>query len=368
MFRAVALLLLGLCGPQILQAETNAFPNERSLSFAGSSELADKASVDAKVKLGKQLFFDPRLSGDQSVSCASCHHPGLGWSDGLPRNTRFGGEALSRHTPTLINVAYYTSFFWDGRASSLEEQAAEHLRSPSMRGSEAFIVADTLAALPEYRRQFQQAFGKNAISLDNIAAAIAAFERTIISSNSPFDRWQAGDQTAISESAKRGFKLFTTRAMCTFCHNGPNFSDSRFHNIGVNSIDPGRFEVSNSNSDRNAFKTPGLRHIALTPPYMHDGSKVTLRSVLEFYNRGGDRPGGGNKLSPLGLSDAELDDLLAFLLALTGEAIEVTVPQLPLPELDSPAARDESQDELSFMADLTPQHNTAPVLVHFSAP
>jgi len=338
LFRAVALLLLGLFGSQMSHAETNAPPSLRGWALAGSTNLISIEASETKVRLGKQLFFDPRLSGDQSVSCASCHHPGLGWSDGLPRNTRFGGEALSRHTPTLINMAYFSSFFWDGRASSLEEQATEHLRSPSMRGSEEFIVADTLASLPEYRRQFSAAFGEDVINLNNIAAALAAFERSIISRGSPFDRWQEGDQKAISDSAKRGFKLFTSRAMCAFCHNGPNFSDSRFHNIGVNSIDPGRFEVSNSNSDRNAFRTPGLRHIALTPPYMHDGSKATLRDVLDFYNRGGDRPGGGNKLSPLGLSESELDDLLAFLLSLTGEPIEVTVPQLPLPEITSPAA------------------------------
>ena len=345
MFRALALLLLMFSGSQLAQAETIGIPSLRGWSFAGFSALSGTPSLDAKTKLGEQLFFDPRLSGDQSISCAGCHHPGLGWSDGQPRNSHFGSEALSRHTPTLINVAYFTSFFWDGRASSLEDQVIEHLRSPSMGNAEESTVVDTLSSLPDYERQFQEIFGEDAISFTNIASAIAAFERTIVSRESPFDEWQSGDQNALSESARRGFKLFASRAMCAYCHNGPNFSDSRFHNIGINSIDPGRFEVSNSNSDRNAFKTPGLRHIALTSPYMHDGSKATLRDVLEFYNRGGDRPGGGNKLTPLGLSESELDDLLAFLMSLTGKPIEVTIPQLPLPDPAPAFAKSESAEQ-----------------------
>ncbi len=292
----------------------------------------DNPYTDAKAYLGKQLFFDPRLSGYGSLSCASCHNPGLNWCDGLPSSQSMGHFALGRHTPSILNVAYYTSFFWDGRASTLEEQVKQHLLSPGvMHGGTAEDITGRINRLTDYRLVFKQIFGQSGVTLDNIAAAIATFERTIVSPESPFDRWQAGDEDAIPKAAKRGFALFVGKARCVRCHNGPAFTDSDFHNTGLNSIDPGRYEVSNRDEDRNSFKTPGLRQVAQTAPYMHDGSKATLMGVINFYNRGGDRPGEANELKPLGLTIQERNDLIAFLMSLTSDLPAITIPKLPQP-------------------------------------
>jgi len=284
---------------------------------------------NTKALLGEKLFFDPRLSGYGSLSCASCHNPALSWCDGLQNASGMTRFPLGRHTPGLMNVAFYTSFFWDGRASSLEEQARQHLLSPGiMLGGTEEDIIERINRFDGYRTAFTEAFGKTGVTLHNIIAAIATFERTIVSRNSPFDRWLEGEDD-LSESVKRGFILFSGRARCASCHSGAIFSDSRFHNIGLNSIDPGRFEVSKRNRDRNRFKTPGLHQISETAPYMHDGSKPTLASVIEFYSRGGDRPDEGNELKPLNLSHQEKEDLTAFLKSLNGEAPTIIVPILP---------------------------------------
>lgn len=285
-----------------------------------------------KALLGKKLFFDPRLSGYGSLSCASCHNPGLNWSDGLSNSQNSGHFALGRHTPSIINVAFYNYFFWDGRAATLEEQVKQHLLSPGvMHGGTAEDVTGRIYKLPDYRSDFALIFGEAGITLGNIAAAIATFERTVMSGNSSFDRWQTGDEDAVSASVKRGFTLFSGKAKCIKCHSGHTFTDSGFHNTGLNSIDPGRYEVTGRDEDRNSFKTPSLRHVALTPPYMHDGSKANLAIVIDFYNRGGDKPHESNELTPLKLTDRERDDIISFLKSLSGEFTEVTVPQLPQP-------------------------------------
>lgn len=284
---------------------------------------ADNPYQKAVENLGKQLFFDPRLTGDRTLSCAACHYPGTGWSDPLSNKNR-DGQVMDRNTPALINTAFQKRFFWDGRGVTLENSIATHLQELSIK------MANTPALPSTYRQKFQHAFGSPEISSENIVKAIANFLRTIIVNDSPFDRWVSGDRSAISQSAKKGFLLFTGKAKCAECHSAPNFSDSEFHNTGINSLDPGHFDVTGNPEDRNHFRTASLRQASRTPPYMHNGSKNSLMSVIEFYNYGGDRHGAGNELSVLNLSEQEENDLLDFLTSLTGSDTSIAVPQLPL--------------------------------------
>ncbi|MDT8376407.1 MAG: cytochrome c peroxidase [Mariprofundaceae bacterium] len=274
--------------------------------------------------LGKQLFFDPRLTGERTLACAACHYPGTGWSDPLSSKNR-ESQTMDRNTPALINTAFQKRFFWDGRGMTLEDAIKTHLKELSVK------AADSAPALPSaYRQKFQQAFGSSTITPDNIARAIANFLRTVIVNDSPFDRWISGDKSAISQSAKKGFLLFTGKARCAECHSAPNFSDSAFHNTGINSLDPGHFDVTGDPQDRNRFRTASLRQASRTPPYMHNGSKKSLMHVIEFYSHGGDRHGAGNELSALNLNEQEEHDLLDFLMSLTGSDTSIAVPQLPL--------------------------------------
>ena len=276
--------------------------------------------------LGKQLFFDPRLIGDRTLSCAACHYPGTGWSDPLS-NRHSETRAMERHTPALINMAYQQRFFWDGRGTTLENAIETHLKELSVK------MADIPALPSAYQQKFQQAFGSSSITSDNIAKAIANFLRTIVVNDSPFDQWIAGDRSAISQSAKKGFLLFTGKAKCAQCHTAPNFSDSKFHNTGINSLDPGHFDVSGNPKDRNRFRTASLRQVSRTPPYMHNGSKNSLMSVIEFYSHGGDRHSAENGLNALNLTEQEEQELLDFLTSLTGSSTSIAVPQLPLNDL-----------------------------------
>ena len=284
----------------------------------------------AKAELGRKLFFDPRLSGNPAQTCATCHHPGLGWADGMAR-TMGEGHALGRHTPSLINIGYAKAFFWDGRATSLEDAVSQEILAPAMADAKTpREIVTHIASLSGYRKEFTQVFGTEDVTFDHITDAIATFIRGIVSGPSPFDRWLNGDDKAIPDSARKGFALFTGKAECVRCHTGPTFTDYRFHNIGLNSVDPGHFEISGKKTDRNAFKTGGLRDIAIMPPYMHNGSEKTLMEVIDFYNRGGDRIGQGNELSPLNLNTREKQDLLMFLRSLTGVQKETTIPLLPV--------------------------------------
>lgn len=273
-------------------------------------------------ELGRQLFFDPRLSGSRALSCASCHHPGLAWTDPLP-NTARHIKALERQAPSLINVAYQKHFFWDGRSDSLEAAIELHLKEQS-------LTAISIPALPvSYKQQFEQAFGSPAITSVSISKALANFLRTIVSHDSPFDRWVAGDKNALSLSAQRGFSLFTGKAGCVKCHTPPLFSDSAFHNTGLNTLDPGHFDISGLPEDRNRFRTPALRHISQTAPYLHMGTKSSLMAVIEYYSQGGDLRGGNNEIHAINLSEQEERELVDFLMSLTGSNISAQVPQLP---------------------------------------
>jgi cytochrome c peroxidase len=282
----------------------------------------DNPTTPDKVALGKQLFFDPRLSGDNRMSCATCHLPSKAFADGLPTAKGAGGKALARNTQSLLNVAFYSAYFWDGRAGSLEEQALAPIRAADEMNQDADALVRELQSVPEYAGRFRSVFGTN-VTAEGIAKALAAFERTLVTRNSPFDRFLAGDQPALSEQAREGWRLFR-EAGCIRCHNGPVLSDSKFHRLGVGYRDPGRGAITGARQHQYTFRTPGLRDVARTAPYMHDGSFQTLEEVVEFYYRSTPAPPPGGltlDFEPLiGRSFSEVAPIVAFLEALTGEA------------------------------------------------
>lgn len=286
---------------------------------------------DACVSLGKQLFFDPRLSGDNNRSCASCHNPAFSWTDGLATASGIQGQALRRATPTLINVAFEPLLFWDGRSRSLEHQALIPVQNSEEMNQPLDGLVKELSALQGYRGAFETAYPGKGINADTIGMALACFERTITSRNSPFDRWLAGDHQAMSLEAIRGFELFRGKGRCNLCHSGFNFTDNGFHNIGLkDGTDPGRYGIRKLKLLQGTFKTPTLRDIARTAPYMHNGSYRTLMEVMEHYNRGGDSKANLSPLiQPLNLSRQELADLVAFMQSLSGEPAHLEFPSLP---------------------------------------
>ncbi len=289
----------------------------------------DEPHSHAEVELGKKLFFDTRLSKNQTQSCATCHNPDLGFSDGVSKSMGSEGKRVGRNAPHLYNLAWSSVFFWDGRASTLEQQALGPIEAPGEMNMPLAELLPRLEAVPYYMKAFKTVYGVSSIQPQEIARAIAAFERTLISMNSPFDKYMAGDKTAMIPSAVRGMKLFQGKANCTACHDGPNFTDDSFHNIGVADKDKGRAAIINDNSLSKAFKTPGLRNIVFSAPYMHDGSEKTLEDVVRFYNRGGDKKKGIDPLiKPLSLTEQEINDLVAFMGALT-DPVVVQRPELP---------------------------------------
>lgn len=307
------------------------------LGLKGAPEAPeDNPTAAAKVELGKRLYFDKRLSADGTISCAACHDPAKGWTDQAPVSAGIRGQKGGRSAPTVLNAAYMDVQFWDGRAKTLEDQAKGPIQNPIEMGSTHELTVKRLAGIKGYAPFFKAAFGDESVDIDRVAKAIAAFERTVLTGNSPFDRWQAGDKTAMSEAAARGFALFNSagKANCAICHDGFNFSDSDFHNLGVGikakKPDLGRFEVTKQEKDTGAFKTPTLRNLADTAPYMHDGSEKTLKAVVEFYNKGGEKnPQLDGRIHPLRLTPAEVDDVVAFLDALNGDKVLIAPPALP---------------------------------------
>jgi cytochrome c peroxidase len=292
----------------------------------------ENPTTPAKVALGKQLFFDPRLSGDNTMSCATCHLPEKALADGLPLGKGRGGKSLARNTPSLLNTGFYDSYFWDGRAKSLEEQALGPIESPDEMNQDLDELEAELNAVPGYVEQFQEVFGEKP-NREGIAKALAAFQRTLITGPSPFDRYLAGEKDALSYSAKRGLELFTGEADCVRCHRGPTLSDGKFYRLGVASDDEGRGAVTGEDEDRKKFRTPSLRNVAETGPYMHNGSLKTLTQVVEFYYRGvpSTTPDGlPLDIEPLvGQSFSDITELVAFLESLTGKPPEITPPELP---------------------------------------
>jgi cytochrome c peroxidase len=305
-------MLLRLCAGVVCLSATVAW----AAPPAGLPEVkhpADNPSTPEKIELGKQLYFDPRLSVDDSVSCATCHDPAKGWSNGEDVATGTRKQKGGRNSPTIINSAYYTLQFWDGRAKSLEDQALGPIQNPIEMEMKLEDCVAKLNKIEGYKTQFQKVFGTDVTS-EGIAKAIAAFERTILSGDAPFDKFKAGDQTALSESAQRGLKLFNGKANCKACHTGPSFTDSAFHNIGLDSPDEGRLAISKLSGDKGAMKTPTLRDIAKTGPYMHNGKLKTLEEVVAHYNKGGNgNPQQDEEIFALKLSEQDLADLVTFL-------------------------------------------------------
>jgi len=288
----------------------------------------------AKVELGTQLYFDGRVSKSGAISCAFCHNPGTGFADPRQTSIGIGGGLGGRQSPTVYNTAFNHLQFWDGRSHSLEEQALGPIQNSIEMGETHEHVVSKLKKIKGYQQQFRAVFGTD-VNLQGIAEAIAAYERTVISTNSAFDKYVAGDTTAMDNSAVRGMALFKSKARCILCHNGPNFTDNQFHNLGVPQVGPlkedlGRYNVTKAEKDKAAFKTPTLRSIIETAPYMHDGAFKTLEEVVDFLNVGGGaNPSLSTLVKPLNLTSEEKADLVVFLKALTGEPIPFQFPKLP---------------------------------------
>jgi cytochrome c peroxidase len=286
----------------------------------------------AKYALGRTLFFDPIVSAAKVRSCSTCHNPGLSWADGQPRAVGENQKALPLRTPTLLNVAWTPKLGWDGHFGGLEGGAVIPITSADIMNLPFETLVERLTAIPGYAKAFDAAFGKGDISQHKIEQALATFERSIVSDEAPFDRWIRGDETAIDAAAKRGFALFNGKANCAACHGGWVFTDVSFHDIGVakdDDIGRGRL-FPTSVKLQYAFKTPTLRDVARRGPYMHDGSVATLEDVIDLYDRGGiDRPSRAEEIHPLGLTEGEKADLIAFLDTLSGAAAPVLVPALP---------------------------------------
>lgn len=281
--------------------------------------------------LGKMLFFDPRLSGAQNMSCASCHNPSFGWETPVETAIGAANEPLGRHAPTALNGAWGGPFFWDGRSATLEDQAAGPITAEVEMNATFEQVTSRLTDVSEYEYWFNTLFPGKGITRDTILQSIATYERAVVSGWSPFDRWVEGDEDAISDSAKRGFELFTGSAGCADCHTGWNFSDNQFHDIGLGTEDIGRAALDPGNmAMRHAFKTPGLRNIALRAPFMHAGQLPDLETVITHYATGGIER---DSLSPLmrefDPSGRDIDDLVAFMEALTESETILPTPILP---------------------------------------
>jgi len=295
----------------------------------------DNPITSEKIELGKALYFDKRLSKDGTISCATCHDPQKGYTDQQQFSDGIHGQKGGRNSPTVLNSAFSYFQFWDGRAGTLEEQAVGPMANPVEMGHTLEEATAAVAAVEGYKPLFKAAFGDEQVTIDRIAKAIATFERSVVSGNSAWDRHVYNkDETALSESAKRGLKLFEGEALCTRCHVGFTLSDSLFHNLGVGmnkeKPDLGRYEVTKEEKDKGAFKTPTLRDLLRTAPYMHDGSVKTLEEVVELYDRGGEKNQWLDpKMQPLNLTAEQKADLVAFMSSLEGDWKPVEEPSLP---------------------------------------
>ncbi len=311
----VVLLVASLNGGAILAQGKPKLPLGLAMDSAYVPD--DNPMTPAKIALGKKFFWDKRWSANGTVACESCHRPENGWSDPRQFSINFAGQPTPRHAPTILNRLFSDRQLWTGLRASLEEQALKD----SNRTDE--MVVKHLGAIPAYQIEFRAVFGAE-LNPDGVAKAIASYVRTIVSGNAPYDRFRAGDKTALSPAAQRGLALFEGKARCVACHVGFNFTDEGYRNIGVGMGKPnpdlGRYIVTKVEADKGAFKTPTLRDVAKRTPYMHDGSEKTLEDVVAFYNRGGVKnPWLSQDIKPIGLSGQQQADLVAFLRGLTGE-------------------------------------------------
>lgn len=283
-----------------------------------------------KAALGKMLFFDTRLSRDRNLSCSSCHNPSFGWEVPFARAIGAGGKPLGRHAPTALNQAWGKTFFWDGRAASLETQAKGPIEAAGEMDLPMATAVSRLKAVQGYVAAFAKAFPKEGLTEDTVLKAVATFERTVVTGDTPFDRWVRGDKQALSPQARRGFALFTGKGRCSACHSGWNFTDDKFHDIGLPTADNGRMEISGAKADAHAFKTPGLREIAARAPYMHHGEVATLEAVVAHYITGGEkRPSLSPQMQALDLQAQDIADLVAFMRSLSSPQATLAMPNLP---------------------------------------
>jgi len=307
-----ALLPLWLCGSSTAQddASTSGVPTSPLKS------VANRAS-QAEIELGQELFFDLRLSRTDRVACATCHDPKKGFSNGQRLAEGVDGRKGTRHVPSLINVGYSQPLFWDGRADDLQRQALLPIQNKVEMDMPLDVLEKKLNGIADYKQRFEQVYG-GSVTADRIAAALAAYQRTIVSNDTPFDRYLRGDRKSLSATAKRGMELFFGQARCSRCHTGAQLTDNKFHNIGAGDpADTGRRAVTRRREDQGAFRTPQLREVAHTAPYMHDGSFQTLKEVVQHYNFGGVTDHENNHrdelLEVLYLGEDQVDDLISFL-------------------------------------------------------
>lgn len=309
--------------PETPAAEPVAFEVKVPLGLPPLPIPEDNPMTADKVELGRMLYFDKRLSKDGTVSCATCHDPLMAWTEHKPTSTGIGDQVGGANSPTVINSAYATTQFWDGRAASLEEQALGPIENPIEMGHSLPEMIATLNGLEGYKQHFQKVFGTE-VTKEGIAQAIAAFERTVLSGNSPYDKFMAGDENALNEAQKRGMELFNNSG-CADCHTPPLFSSYDFYNAGVSieKNEPGRKAVTNDDADQGAFRVPMLREVANTGPYFHDGSAATLEDAVALMARGGnDNPNLSEMLKSVRdakLTEENQKDLVEFLKALSGE-------------------------------------------------
>ena len=291
----------------------------------------------AKAELGKNLYFDKRLSADGTISCASCHDPKHAYTDGAAVSTGIRGQKGTRSAPTVINRAFSLAQFWDGRAATIEEQVKGPIVNPIEMGNTHEAAAAAIGKIQGYRPMFMQAFGSDQVDIDRIAMAVATFERTVLSGDAPYDRYKKGDKKAMSPEQVRGMSVFFDKAKCDRCHENSNFTLNAYANIGIGMDKPepdlGRYPLTNDPRDWGVFKIPTLREIEHTAPYMHDGSLKTLEEVVDYYDKGGNP----NKnldanIRKLNLTDQERKDLVAFLKALSGEGWQQIQAPSELPQ------------------------------------
>ncbi len=358
---AAVIGIAGLAMPGTASADSNL-----PLAALGNPPVpADNPQTADKIALGRMLFFDPRLGGDASVSCATCHDPKQGWGFNDPISRGYPGAIHWRNSQTVVNSAYLAKLFWVGAAKSLEAQAPGAAKGAVSGNGETDMMEARLAFIPEYRKRFNKVFGDEWPKLSNAWKAIASFERTLIHNQTPFDKFMRGDKKALSAQQQRGLKLFQGKANCIECHNGSLLTDQKYYNLGVpraedwlesglaqvtfryeqyakgvtekmyRSIkdDAGLYYRTKGASDKGKFRTPPLRYTAYSAPYMHNGALFELSEVVDFYNDGGGKNEfGANKtklLKKLNLSDKEKEDLAAFLESLSGPEIKITTPKLP---------------------------------------
>lgn len=363
-FRLIVLLAFASLAPLFVEANGSRATNFRiDLPSGISADLwayyipKDNPVTAEKVELGRRLFFDARLSADGAVSCATCHDPERAFTDGKQVAEGIGGRRGTRNSPTLLNAMFHSDQFWDGRASTLEAQAILPLVDPNEMGNKSYAeIVSRLQAIPEYAKGFNEIFGGD-VTIERVGKAIASFERTLVSANSPFDRFMEGDLKALNPAAQRGLSIFRSRGRCAVCHSVnpsfPFFTDQIYRNTGVaanhqafNSLTSqamggtsssakeriaqvsaldgssslGRYLVTGNTLDLGAFRTPSLRNVELTAPYFHDGSAETLFDVVRFYVRGGnDNPTKTWELVPVELTDEDINDLVEFLKSLTSD-------------------------------------------------